>query len=129
LNAEDGQEHAHIPSSSPLALATPLKLRDEVIGVLGLHAADSQRSWTEDEIALIESVSEQMALAIENARLFEDSQRSAWRDQVVSETTAKVWSSAEIEEVLKTAVAQLGDKLRASEVVIRLGTEAELTQE
>jgi GAF domain-containing protein/HAMP domain-containing protein len=126
LNAVD--EPAHNPSSAPIALATPLKLRDEVIGILGLHAADSQRSWTEDEIALVESVSEQMALAIENARLFEDTQRSAWRDQMVSETTAKVWSSAEIEEVLKTAVAQLGDKLRASEVVIRLGTEAELAQ-
>lgn len=122
-------EPAPDPSSSPIALATPLKLRDEVIGILGLHAPDSQRSWTEDEIALVESVSEQMALAIENARLFEDTQRSAWRDQVVSETTAKVWSSAEIEEVLKTAVAQLGDKLRASEVVIRLGTESELAQE
>jgi GAF domain-containing protein/HAMP domain-containing protein len=128
-NAADGQEPVHNPSSAPMALATPIKLRDEVIGILGLHAADAQRSWTEDEIALIESVGEQMALAIENARLFEDTQRSAWRDQVVSETTAKVWSSAEIEEVLKTAVAQLGDKLRASEVVIRLGTEAELAQE
>lgn len=124
LNAAD--EPAHNPSSAPIALATPLKLRDEVIGILGLHAADSRRSWTKDEIALIESVSEQMALAIESARLFEDTQRSAWRDQVVSETTAKVWSSAEIEEVLKTAVAQLGDKLRASEVVIRLGTEDQL---
>lgn len=129
LNPEDGQEPADIPSSSPLALATPLKLRDEVIGVLGLHAADSGRSWTEDEIALIESVGEQMALAIENARLFEDTQRNAWRDQVVSETTAKVWSSAEIEEVMRAAVAQLGDKLRASEVVIRLGTETELVNE
>ncbi|GIK38708.1 MAG: hypothetical protein BroJett011_25410 [Chloroflexota bacterium] len=127
LNATE--EPAPDPSSAPIALATPLKLRDEVIGILGLHAPDSQRSWTEDEIALVESVGEQMALAIENARLFEDTQRSAWRDQVVSETTAKVWSSAEIEEVLKTAVAQLGDKLRASEVVIRLGTEAELAQE
>jgi GAF domain-containing protein/HAMP domain-containing protein len=126
LNPENGQELAHNPTSAPIALATPLKLRDEIIGVLGLHATDSRRSWTEDELALIESVSEQMALAIENARLFEDTQRSAWRDQVVSETTAKVWSSAEIEEVLKAAVAQLGDKLRASEVVIRLGTEEQL---
>lgn len=117
------------PPAAPIALATPLKLRDEVIGVLGLHAEDAQRSWTEDEIALIEAVSEQMSLAIENARLFEESQRSAWRDQVVSETTAKVWSAAQMEEVLKAAVVQLGDKLRASEVVIRLGTEAELVQE
>jgi GAF domain-containing protein len=113
----------------PSALATPLKLRNQVIGVLGLHDDNPQRRWSEDEIALIEAVSEQMTLALENARLFEDTQRSAWRDQMVSEATAKVWSAAQMEEVLKAAVAQLGDKLGASEVVIRLGTEAELVQE
>ncbi len=116
-------------TTAPSALATPLKLHNQIIGVLGLHDENPNRRWTEDEIALIEAVSQQMSQAIENARLFEESQRSAWRDQVVSETTAKVWSSAEIEEVMRAAVAQLGDKLRASEVVIRLGTEAELAQE
>jgi GAF domain-containing protein len=110
---------------TPTALATPLKLRDQIIGVLGIHSDDLNRQWTADEIALIEAVSEQMSLAIENARLFEESQRNAWRDQIISESTAKVWSSAEIEEVMQTAVAQLGEKLRASEVVIRLGTEEE----
>jgi K+-sensing histidine kinase KdpD len=128
LNMEDSQS-AFKPPASVTALATPLKLRDAVIGVLGVHAEDPQRSWTEDEVALIEAVSEQMSLAIENARLFDETQRNAWRDQMVSESTAKVWSSAEIEEVMRAAVAQLGDKLRASEVVIRLGTEAQLAQE
>jgi GAF domain-containing protein/HAMP domain-containing protein len=118
---------AELPETqAPTALATPLKLRDQIIGVLGIHSDDLNRQWTADEIALIEAVSEQMSLAIENARLFEESQRNAWRDQVISESTAKVWSSAEIEEVMRAAVAQLGEKLRASEVVIRLGTEEEL---
>jgi GAF domain-containing protein len=106
-----------------------LKLHNQIIGVLGLQDKNPNRRWTEDEIALIEAVSEQMSQTIENARLFEDTQRNAWRDQMVSESTAKVWSSSEIEEVMKAAVAQLGDRLGASEVVIRLGTEAELIGE
>ena len=116
--------------ASPIhnALATPLKLRNQIIGVLGIQDEDPQRQWTEDEIALIEAVTEQMSLAIENARLFEDTQRTAWRDRIVSESTAKLWSSAEVEEVLRAAVAELGNKLNASEVVIRLGTEDELGQ-
>ena len=122
--AVDGQGGGEV--QTPTALATPLKLRDQIIGVLGIHSDDLNRHWTADEIALIEAVSEQMSLAIENARLFEESQRNAWRDQIISESTAKVWSSAEIEEVMRAAVAQLGEKLRASEVVIRLGTEEEL---
>ncbi len=111
--------------STEPAIVAPLSLRGQVIGALSLQDIDPDRTWTAEEIALVETVSEQLALTLENLRLFEDTQRSAWRDQVVSETTAKVWSAAQIEEVLKTAVAQLGDKLRASEVVIRLGTEAE----
>ena len=111
------------------ALATPLKLRDEIIGVLGIHDDDPERRWTEEEIALIETVSEQMSLALENARLFDHTRRDAWRNQVVSETTAKVWASSEIEAVMKAAVAELGEKLRASEVVIRLGAETEVVTE
>lgn len=108
--------------SDPVStLATPLRLRDQIIGVLGVHDQNQNRKWTDDEILLIEAVSEQMTLALENARLFEDAQRNAWRDRVVSETTAKVWASSEIDAVMKEAVAQLGDKLQASEVVIRLG--------
>jgi hypothetical protein len=70
-----------------------------------------------------------MSLALDNARLFEETQRNAWRDRLISESTAEVWSSTEIEAVMRAAVAQLGDKLEASEVVIRLGTVAEMAQE
>ncbi len=124
LKLASTHSHAAEGEGEQSALATPLKLRDQIIGILGIHSDDPNRQWSRDEIALIETVSEQMSLALENARLFEDSQRSAWRDQTISESTAKVWSSTELEEILRAAVAQLGDKLRASEVVIRLGAEA-----
>ncbi len=123
------------PTESPTspsarnALATPLKLRDEIIGVLGIHDDDPERRWTEEEIALIETISEQMSLALENARLFDHTRRDAWRNQMVSETTSQVWASADIEEVMKAAVAELGNRLRASEVVIRLGVGAEFDRE
>ena len=52
--------------------------------------------------------------------------RAAWRDRIVGESTAKVWASTEVEEVMKAAVAQLGNQLKASEVIIRLGKEDEL---
>jgi len=116
------------------ALATPLRLGDQIIGVLGIRDDDPERRWTEDEITLIEAVSEQMSLAIENARLFEDTRRNAWRDRVVSESTAQVWASDEVADVMKAAEAQLGERLKASEVVIQLGSsqlqlEAEAEQE
>ncbi len=85
--------------------------------------------WREEDEIVVRSVSQQIALALERARLFEDSQRNAWRDHLVSEATAQVWSATEIERVLQTAVAQLGERLDASEVVIRLGTDSESVQD
>ena len=109
-------------------VTVPVKLRGQTLGFLSM-SRDDGTVWSEDELLILQTIVEQIGLALDSARLFEDTQRSAWRDQVISESTAQVWSSVEIEEVMKAAVAQLGDKLKASEVVIRLGTEDVLGQE
>ncbi len=109
-------------------VAIPLMLRDEVIGVISIERPTDQK-WSEDELVTIQSIAGQVALALDAARLSLETERAAWRDHMVSETTATVWSSAEIEDVMRAAVAQLGNKLQASEVVIRLGTETELQQD
>jgi GAF domain-containing protein/HAMP domain-containing protein len=109
-----------------LALATPLKLRDEIIGVLGIRDETAHRQWSENEIALIEAVAAQMSLAIENARLFEETGRRAAREKIIAEMTQQIWASGELELVMQTTVAQLATKLEASKVIIRLGTEDEL---
>lgn len=117
------------------SLAIPLTLRGEVIGAIGVERETPSENgykaapgWSEDELVTVRTVAEQIALALDSARLARETERAAWRDRVVSETTARVWASAEIEEVMKTAVAQLGDRLKASEVVIRLGTDFTETQ-
>lgn len=108
-------------------LSAPIFVQNEPIGQLFIEMS-SGRTLSQDEQNLLAAVTQQLGQKLESLRLFEDVQRNAWRDHVVSESTAQVWASAEVEEVMKAAVTQLGDKLRASEVVIRLGTEDELMQ-
>ncbi len=127
-NLAHGNGHDHGVEDKMNSLAVPLVLRGEVIGVIGIErpaaaGEDPDEGWSEDELITLQSVTGQIALALDAARLARETERSAWRDRVVSETTARVWSSSEIEEVMKAAVAQLGEKLHASEVIIRLGTE------
>lgn len=109
------------------AIATPLRVGNEVIGVLGFHDENQYRPWTAEEVALIEAVSTQMSLALENARLFEETGRQAAREKVIADATQQVWASGDIEKVLQTAVEQLGTTLDASKVVIHLGTYDELS--
>jgi GAF domain-containing protein len=103
-------------------VVVPLSLRGEVIGALGLHGAKGRRRWADDEIALIEAVADQMALALENARLLEETQQRARRDRLIAEITAQVRSSRDPETILRTAVKALGTALNTDRALVRLGT-------
>lgn len=102
------------------ALATPLKLRNEIIGVLGLQDKNPNRRWTEEEITLIEAVSEQMSLAIENARLFDHTQQRAQREALTRQIADKIRSAGNVEEILQTTVTELSRALGVSRAFIDL---------
>jgi len=103
-------------------LVVPISLRNEVLGALGLHETEGGRRWTDDEIALIEAVADQMALAIENARLLEETRRRAERERTIAGITAQVRSSMDPETILQTAVRELGAALGTDRTFVRLGT-------
>jgi GAF domain-containing protein len=113
-SADDGAGEA--------VLLAPINLRGEIIGVLGLHEAEGERHWTADEIDLIKAVADQMALAMENARLLAETQHRAERERQLAEITSRVRASVEVDAILQTAVRELGRALGASDALIRLGT-------
>jgi signal transduction histidine kinase/CheY-like chemotaxis protein/putative methionine-R-sulfoxide reductase with GAF domain len=61
------------------AMAVPLALRGQIIGALGFYETEQPRRWSSDDIALVESVADQVALAIENARAYAELQKTAER--------------------------------------------------
>jgi GAF domain-containing protein len=105
-----------------VTLATPIKVRGQVIGVLDAHKPGDASEWTAEEIALLETLAEQLGVALESARLYQDTQRRAGRERLTSEVTARVRESLDMETVLKTAVQEVRQALGLPEVVIRLTT-------
>lgn len=116
LSADDSDQAA--------ALAVPIKLRDQVIGVLDLQETDQNRRWSEEEIALTEAVAEQLALALESARLFEQTQSRARRETLTRQITERIRNAMDVDAMLQTAVQELGQALGAPRVYVRLATEA-----
>ncbi|MBN1303190.1 MAG: GAF domain-containing protein [Anaerolineales bacterium] len=102
-------------NSKPMDVA--LKLRDQVIGEIILEGDDE---WTDEEREWIEAVAIQTSLALENARLLEESQQMALRERLIAEITSKIWSTTTIDSILQTAIKELGSALSASEAVIEL---------
>jgi GAF domain-containing protein/HAMP domain-containing protein len=97
----------------PGHLSVPISLRGEVIGTIDLTELDRNRVWSEEEISLAHSVAEQIGLALENARLIEESQHRAERESLVSQISNRLRASNDPQEILQTAVAELRHALRA----------------
>jgi GAF domain-containing protein len=105
-----------LPSDAP-RLDIPIALRDEIIGQISL---ESESDWTPEQRNLIEAVATQAALALENARLVEESQSSAVREHLLAEITGRIWASTTMDGILQAAVRELGNALDASEATIEL---------
>lgn len=107
---------------NPATLAVPVKFRDQTIGVIHIQAADDKRRWTEDEIMMVQSISDRAALALENARLFEETVRRADQEESIARVTSQISASTDFKRILQTTVQELGQALGASRSFIQLGT-------
>jgi GAF domain-containing protein/HAMP domain-containing protein len=108
-------------TQSQPAIAVPLKLRGQTIGVLNIKAPLPNRRWSQDEINLAQTISDRLALALDNARLLIESQRRAAKEAKISEVSAKIGASINLQNILQTAVEELGRALPGSEVIIQFG--------
>ena len=95
----------------------PITLRDQIIGEIKLGGDETlsaeDKNW-------IRAIATQTALALENARLIDESQSSALREKYVSEITNKIWASTSEDGVLQTTVRELGQILDATEAIIQI---------
>lgn len=107
------------------AIITPISLRGQVIGTFSLQDIDPERQWTADELALVETVSEQLALTLENLRLFDQTQKRAGREQLTRQITDKMRASPDIESIIQTGLKELAAALGVSRTYVKLSPKSE----
>jgi hypothetical protein len=69
---------------------------------------------------MVRAVVEQASLALDNARLYQDTQRRAARERLIGEITARVRASLDLETVLRTAADEMYQSLGLEEIVVRM---------
>lgn len=104
------------------AVAVPVKLRGEVIGILHIESHDPAKQWQADEVSLVQAVAERAAFAMENARLFQDARRRAAKERLISEATARISGALNIENILQSTAEELERVLGGSEILIQFQT-------
>ena len=85
------------------ALAAPLRGRGRTIGVLSLGFRE-RRDLSEDERALVEAFADQAAIALENARLYEEAERRRQEAEVIAGIARTMNASLEVDAVLQRVV-------------------------
>jgi K+-sensing histidine kinase KdpD len=98
----------------------PIRLRDQVLGVIEARKPDQAGDWSQDELALINNLVDQLSVALENARLYEDTQSRAERERRLAEITTKVRATTDVGTIMQTAILELAAALRVPYGAIRL---------
>lgn len=114
---------SHGPGNNKNTLLVPLMVLNQVIGVIGLEQEDPSHNWSEEEIAVAQAAANRAALTLENARLLEESQRRASKERTILESTARIGSALNIENILQATAEELERVLGDSEVVLQFNSE------
>ncbi len=115
---ESGQTVVWQESDLGPIIAVPIRFQNQAIGVLEVRSPHPDRPWTQDEIAIVEAIAERLSLALENARLFEETLARASREHAVAEITSKIRSTNDPQTMIRIAMEELQRVLNVSRVEI-----------
>ncbi len=124
---DEGPESAQLKSEfqpeTRAEVALPLLVGERVIGVLDVHSRQLHAFGGVDLEAL-QIVADQLAVAIENGRLFGRQARLIQMEQLLFEFANKIHQSPQLDTILESAAFELGRVFNATKAVVRLRPEA-----
>ena len=101
-------------------LVVPLLLGGEVTGMIDLHDSDNENSFSEADVRLLETIAASMSVALENARLFDETQRRTREAAALAEVGRDLSSTLDLATVMDRIAHHARDLLRADTSAIFL---------
>lgn len=101
--------------------AVPIALGGEVVGVLDVQQ-NRVNGLTQQDVELLQSVANQVAIGLQNARLYAAIQQQAAQESAINQIAEKIRQTTDVESALQVAVRELGRALHAEKTVVRLTT-------
>ncbi len=113
--ADDSAEQ----SGAKSALCVPLMARDRLVGVLTLvHSVPN--TFTQEHLELMQAIADQASVAVLNARLYTESQRTARVMTALAEGAAAINTSLEISDVWRRILKHTMQALQVETVALAL---------
>lgn len=99
-------------------IAVPIMSGDKVWGVLDVQH-NVTNGLSQADVDLLESIANQMAVALRNANMFAEAQKQAKREALVNDINQKILSTKDVQEAMQVAVREIGHALDASQTMVR----------
>lgn len=105
-------------------VAIPLRVGERVIGVLDVQSQEAN-AFEEADVQVLQTLADQIAIGLENGRLFARQSQVVKLEQLLSSLTSKIHQARQIDTLLENTATELGRALGARRVVVRLTPTAE----
>jgi GAF domain-containing protein len=90
-----------------------------VLGALDVQSLEAN-AFTAEDLAMLQTLADQLSAAIQNARLAQTSALAADRARLISQATTQMAGVLDMSRVLETAAGVLHRALGQPEIVVRL---------
>jgi putative methionine-R-sulfoxide reductase with GAF domain len=100
-------------------VAVPIRRGETVLGVLDVQH-DVSGGLGQQDAQVLQTIADQIAVALENALLYERTQRLADKEMLLNSITQKIQDTTDMEDAMRVAVRELGWALNGREARVRL---------
>jgi GAF domain-containing protein len=101
-------------------LSVPVRLYGQSIGAVELAKPAGAGRWTPDQIVLVEQIVDELSQALENARLYQETQRRSLRERQLRQIGTRMQSTVDLDAILRGAVEDLARALDVSSAFVQL---------
>jgi GAF domain-containing protein/DNA-binding LacI/PurR family transcriptional regulator len=106
-------------------LGVPIILGEQVLGMMSVQNYAVPRAYDEHDLELLTALASQMAIALQNARLFEEAGARARQERVIREISDQMQRATDMEALMRITAEALNRALGGSRTYVRLHPEVQ----
>ena len=108
-----------VEAKDEVELRLPIVVRGQVVGTLVAQKPDGDKGWSGEEERVLRILVERLGVALESARLYQDVQRRAVREQLTREITDRLRGALNMDALLQTVIREAASAVGASRAFVQ----------